>query len=66
MLYYKTDNTIYANRKQLRDKIGIYEYKRETKRGNVIFLADDFLSTATICGDNKTNIHNDYDCNSSK
>lgn len=60
MLYYKTDNTIYANRKQLRDKIGIYEYKRETKRGNVIFLADDFLSTATICSD-KTSVHNDYD-----
>lgn len=38
MLYYKKDNVIYQNRKELRQKIGLNEYKRECKRGNVIFL----------------------------
>lgn len=38
MLKYK--GQVYNNRKELRDIIGIYEYKRECKRGNVIFLND--------------------------
>lgn len=38
MLYYKKDNTVYNNRKELRQKIGLNEYKRECKRGNVVFL----------------------------
>lgn len=38
MLYYKKDNTVYNNRKELRVKIGLGEYKREVKRGNVVFL----------------------------
>ena len=38
MLYYKVDNTIYKNRKELREKIGLNPYKRECKKGNIIFL----------------------------
>ena len=43
MLYYKTDNTIYANRKQLREKIGLNEYKREVKKGNIAYLTDNLF-----------------------
>lgn len=38
MLYYKVNNTVYNNRKELRDIIGLNAYKRECKRGNVIYL----------------------------
>lgn len=38
MLYFKKDNTIYNNRKELRQKIGLNQYKRECKQGNVVFL----------------------------
>lgn len=38
MLYYKKDNTVYSNRKELRLKIGLNAYKRECKEGNVVFL----------------------------
>ena len=38
MLYYKKDNTVYKNRKELREKIGLNPYKRECKEGNIIFL----------------------------
>lgn len=41
MLFYKKDNKYYKNRKELRDIIGIYEYKRECKRGNIIFINTD-------------------------
>ena len=61
MLYYKVDNTIYANRKQLRDKIGINQYKREIKNGNIMYITDDFFNAATICGVSKSNVHNYYD-----
>ena len=63
MLYYKKDNTIYANRKQLRDKIGINQYKREVKNGNIMYIAEDFFNAATICGVSKSNFHNDYEDN---
>jgi hypothetical protein len=45
MLYYKTDNTIYANRKQLREKIGLNEYNREVKKGNIAYLTDNLFET---------------------
>lgn len=61
MLYYKVDNTIYANRKQLRDKIGINQYKREIKKGNIMYITEDFFKAATICGVSKNNVHNDYE-----
>ncbi len=38
MLYYKIDNKVYANRKELREKIGLNPYKRECKNGNIVFL----------------------------
>lgn len=38
MLYYRITNTVYNNRKELRDIIGLNKYKRECKKGNVIFL----------------------------
>ncbi len=38
MLYYKVDNTVYQNRKELREKIGLNPYKRECKKGNIVFL----------------------------
>jgi len=41
MLYYKVNETFYNNRKELRDVIGINPYKRECKKGNVIFLNKD-------------------------
>jgi hypothetical protein len=40
MLYYTRDNKVYNNRKELRMLIGINEYKREVKRGAIIFLND--------------------------
>ena len=41
MLYYVIDNTVYANRKELRDKIGINKYKWESKGNNIIYLSND-------------------------
>lgn len=41
MLYYRKNNKVYKNRKQLRDEIGINPYKRECKNGNIIFLNQD-------------------------
>lgn len=41
MLRWLKNNTIYKNRKELRDIIGISEYKRECMRGNIEFLNED-------------------------
>lgn len=41
MLKHIPTNKIYKNRKEIRNEIGIYEYKRECKRGNIKFLNDD-------------------------
>lgn len=62
MLYYKTDNTIYANRKQLREKIGLNEYKREANKGNIIYLADNLFENVQNNSDaKKTILHNHYE-----
>jgi hypothetical protein len=62
MLYFKTDNTIYANRKQLREKIGLNEYKREVKKGNIVYLADNlFENVQNDSNAIKTIRHNHYD-----
>ena len=54
MLYYRIDDTVYANRKELRDKIGINKYKREAKRNNIIYLSNDANCKL------KENLHNHY------
>ena len=59
MLYYVVDNTVYANRKELRDKIGINKYKWEAKRNNIIYLSNDINKLSKI----KENLHNDYGTN---
>lgn len=65
MLYYIPEKKMYSSRKDLRDVIGIYEYKREFKRGNIIAINDsDFIKkvSATITDtEDKTNVHNYYD-----
>lgn len=40
MLKHIPTGQVYSNRKELRDIIGIYEYKREVKRGNIEYLND--------------------------
>ena len=62
MLYYVVDNTVYANRKELRDKIGINKYKWEAKRNNIIYLSNDISNFRII----KENLHNDYGTNDTK
>ena len=53
MLLYKVDKTIYGNRKEIRDKIGIYAYKRECKNGNILFLnSNEKQNSVTIYGIN--------------
>ena len=59
MLYYVIDNTVYANRKELRKKIGINKYKWEAKRNNIIYLSNDTYNLSKI----KENLHNDYGTN---
>ena len=62
MLYYKSDNTIYANRKQLREKIGLNEYKREVKKGNIAYLTDNLFENVQNNSDAiKKILHNHYD-----
>lgn len=62
MLYYVVDNTVYANRKELRDKIGINKYKWEAKRNNIIYLSYDISNFRII----KEKLHNDYGTNDTK
>lgn len=62
MLYYVVDNTVYANRKELRDKIGINKYKWEAKRNNIIYLSNDISNFRII----KEKLHNDYGTNDTK
>ena len=59
MLYYVVDNTVYANRKELRDKIGINKYKWEAKRNNIIYFSNG-INKLSI---KKENLHNDYGTN---
>ena len=63
MLYYTIDNTVYANRKDLKIKIGgINKYRREVKNGHVIYLADNlFGKVQDSLGINRTNIHSHYE-----
>ena len=63
MLYYTIDNTIYANRKDLKVKIGgINKYRRAVKDGHIIYLADNLFSKfQSYSGVNKTKIHSYYE-----
>lgn len=40
MLRWKVNNTIYNNRKEIRQIIGLSEYMREVRRGNIEYLND--------------------------
>ena len=40
MLYYKPEQKIYSSRKELRKILGIYEYKRQFNKGNIITIND--------------------------
>ena len=41
MLYYRINNKVYNNRKEIRNEIGLNAYKRECRNGNIIFLNQD-------------------------
>ena len=41
MLYYRITNKVYENRKEIRNEIGLNQYKRECRNGNIIFLNQD-------------------------
>lgn len=63
MLLYKPTNTIYSNRKELKQAVGlsVNGYKHEVDRGNVVFLSDNVLSNCQIYSGDKNNNHIHYD-----